>query len=338
MKKIILFVLTIVIIFSAYAAWKIFGAAVSTPSGEFFYIKTGAVYADLKNELLEKKFLKSNFWFEQTSKILQFKKVKAGRYKITKGMSIYHLVKMLKNGNQVPVNLVITKLRTKEDLAKKMGSIFEFDSLQALQFLTNQDSLKTLGLDTNTVMTAVLPNTYTFYWNTTPGKVFRKLFAESQKFWTNERKEKASLLGLSTQQVYTLASIVDEETNIKADKDTIASVYLNRYKKGMKLESCPTIKYAMKNFTLTRIYDKYLQTTSPYNTYQNPGLPPGPICTPQPETIDLVLNVPQTDYLYFAAKSDLKGGSVFATSYKDHLKNAKEYQQALDKRGSMNTQ
>lgn len=192
-----------------------------------------------------------------------------------------------------------------------------------------------MGLDTNTVMTAVLPNTYTFFWNSTPEKVFKKLYNESLKFWTPYRKQKADSLGLTPQQVYILASIVDEETNIKADKFNIASVYLNRYKKGMKLESCPTIKYAMKNFTLTRIYDKYLETESPYNTYRIKGLPPGPICTPQPETIDQVLNTPETAYLYFVANSDMKGGTIFTSDYKDHLKYAKEYQKALDRQDSI---
>jgi UPF0755 protein len=162
------------------------------------------------------------------------------------------------------------------------------------------------------------------------------LYGEAQNFWTPVRKQKADSLGLSPQQVYILASIVEEETNIKADKFNIASVYLNRYKKGMNLESCPTVKFAMKNFTLTRIYEKYLQIESPYNTYRNKGLPPGPICTPQPETIDQVLNVPETEYLYFVANSDMKGGTIFTSDYKKHLKFAKEYQEALDKRDSLN--
>ena len=335
-KKIIFSVILFVIAFAVFFGLKFFGSATSTPEGEFFYIKTGAVYADVKKDLVAKGFIQSSKWFDLASKIFRYKKIKAGRYKITKGMSLYRLVQKLRNGVQSPVNLVITKLRTKEDLARRLGNYFEFDSLQAIRFLNNKDSLNKFSLDTNTVLTAVFPNTYTFYWNTTPEKVFEKLYDESKKFWTSARKQKADSLGLSPKQVYILASIVDEETNIKADKYNIASVYLNRYKKGMKLESCPTIKFAMKNFTLTRILNKYLETVSPYNTYQNVGLPPGPICTPQPETVDLVLNAPATEYLYFAAKSDLEGGTVFATNFKDHLKNAKEYQKALDKREAMN--
>lgn len=334
-KKIILALILIVVFAAAFFYWKFFGSAVSTPSGEFFYVKTGSGYDDVKNELLNKKFLHSGKWFDLTAKILSYKKIKPGRYKLAKGMSLVELVRKLKNGNQSPVNLVITKLRTREDLAKKLGSYFEFDSLQAINYLDNADSLKPFSLDTNTVMTAVLPNTYTFYWNITPGKVFRRLYDESLKFWTPERKQKADSLQLTPRQVYILASIVDEETNITGDKYKISSVYLNRYRKGMKLESCPTIKFAMKDFALTRIYDKYLDTPSPYNTYRNAGFPPGPICTPQPATIDLVLNTPPTDYLYFAAASDMRGGTIFTSDYKEHLKNARAYQKEFDRRDSM---
>ena len=334
-KKIIISLTLIVIIAAAFIGRKFFGPAVSTPEGEFFYIKTGATYADVKNDLINKRFLPTDKWFDLASKILKYKKIKPGRYKLTKGMNLYDLIRKLKIGNQAPVNLVITKLRTKEDLARRLSNYFEFDSLQAINYLNNGDSLKKIGLDTNTLLTAILPNTYTFYWTTTPEKVFRRLYNESEKFWTPARKQKADSLGFSPIQVYILASIVDEETNIKDDKYKISSVYLNRYNKGMKLESCPTIKFAMKNFTLTRILNKYLQTVSPYNTYQNAGLPPGPICTPQPETIDLVLNTPQTNYLYFAAASDMKGGTIFTSDYKEHLKNAKAYQKEFDKRDSM---
>jgi UPF0755 protein len=335
-KKIIFTVILLTLVIAGFLGWKFFGPAVSTSQGEYLFIRTGADFADVKNELLVKKFIQNGEWFERASQIFRYKKIRAGRYKLQNGMSFYKLVQVLKEGKQAPVNFVITKMRTKEDLAKRMGNIFEFDSLQAIRFLENNDSLKKLGLDTNTLLTAVIPNTYSFLWNSTPDKVFKRLYSESQKFWTPLRRQKADSLGLTPQQVYILASIVDEETNIFDDKYNIASVYLNRYKKGMKLESCPTIKFAMKNFGLTRILNKYLETVSPYNTYRNTGLPPGPICTPQPETIDQVLNAPATDYLYFAAKSDFKGGTVFATNYNDHLKNAKEYQQALNKREAAN--
>jgi UPF0755 protein len=275
--------------------------------------------------------INNQFWFDQVAKYADYpKKVKAGKYKVTDGMSLFHLIKMLRRGNQVPVNLVITKLRTKEDLARKIGDNFEVDSSTVMNFLSEEDSLQQFEVDTNTVMTDVIPNTYTYTWNTSMKNIFKKLYAEKQKFWNNDRKQKAEHLNLTPKQVYTLASIVEEETNKEEDKGKIASVYLNRLKKGMKLAADPTVKYALRDFALRRIYQKYLQVPSPYNTYLNQGLPPGPICTPSVKTIDAVLNAPETDYLFFVARSDFSGFSDFASDYKQHEAYAKAYQQALD--------
>ncbi len=180
------------------------------------------------------------------------------------------------------------------------------------------------------MMTIVIPNTYTFTWNTSLGKILKTLYTEEKKFWNNKRVQEAERIALSPQEVYTLASIVEEETNKQGDKGKIASVYLNRKRKGMRLAADPTIKFAMKNFELKRIYIKYLNYPSPYNTYLNAGLPPGPICTPSIKTIDAVLNMPETNYLFFGARSDFSGYSDFATTYSEHLIYAKAYQQALD--------
>ena len=297
----------------------------------FLYIRTGSIYRDVKDSLLKNNMINNQFWFDQVAKYADYpKKVKAGKYKVTDGMSLFHLIKMLRRGNQVPVNLVITKLRTKEDLARKIGDNFEVDSSTVMNFLSEEDSLQQFEVDTNTVMTDVIPNTYTYTWNTSMKNIFKKLYAEKQKFWNNDRKQKAEHLNLTPKQVYTLASIVEEETNKEEDKGKIASVYLNRLKKGMKLAADPTVKYALRDFALRRIYQKYLQVPSPYNTYLNQGLPPGPICTPSVKTIDAVLNAPETDYLFFVARSDFSGFSDFASDYKQHEAYAKAYQQALD--------
>lgn len=237
---------------------------------------------------------------------------------------------MLRSGKQVPVNLVITKLRTKEDLAKKISGNFEVDSLTVINFLNNSDSLQTFNVDTNTVMTDVIPNTYTYTWNTPVKNIFKKLYIEEQNFWNKERLEKAQRLQLTPKQIYTLASIVEEETNKQDDKGKIASVYINRLRKGMKLAADPTVKFAMRDFGLKRIYHKHLEYVSPYNTYLNTGLPPGPICTPSIKTIDAVLDSPQTDYLFFVARADFSGYSNFASTYEQHQVYAKAYQQALD--------
>jgi UPF0755 protein len=231
---------------------------------------------------------------------------------------------------------VITKLRTPEDLAKKIGAMFECDSSQMIGFMKNPDSLRSFGVDSNTVMAVVMPYTYSIRWNTTPKKLFQNFIIAFKNFWTDERKQKADSIHLTPVQVSTLASIIEEETNNKNDKPVIASVYLNRLAIGMPLQADPTIKYAMKDFKLKRIYHAFLNVASPYNTYSNKGLPPGPICTPSIETIDAVLNAPKTSYLYFVASSNFDGSSVFSSTLSQHLKNAKAYQQALDKLDSPN--
>jgi UPF0755 protein len=330
-RKAILFILLIVALVVIYCLWNVFGPVIQNPDNRFLYIKTGSNYQSVKDSLVKNKMLTNTFWFDKIAGYTHYpQKVKAGKYKVADGMSLYHLIKMLGTGKQVPVNLVITKLRTKEDLAKKIAANFETDSLTVMDFLNNEDSLRQFDVDTNTVMTDVIPNTYTYTWNTSIKNIFKKLYREEQKFWTDERRQKAARLGLTPKQVYTLASIVEEETNKQEDKGKIASVYVNRLKKGMKLAADPTVKFALKDFSLKRIYQKHLEFSSPYNTYLNSGLPPGPICTPSIKTIEAVLNSPDTDYLFFVARSDFSGYSDFASSYQQHQVYAKAYQQALD--------
>ncbi|HEV8270542.1 MAG TPA: endolytic transglycosylase MltG [Chitinophagaceae bacterium] len=335
MKKTFGFVLILVLILVLFAAWKVFGPSVIAPEEKFLYIKTGETFGQVKDELISKNIISSARWFDWTAGALTFNSVKAGKYEIKKNMSLFELIRVLKNGRQTPVKLVITKLRLKEDFARKLGQQFEFDSLAAIQFITNNDSLKTFGLDSNTVMAAVMPDTYSFFWNSTPEKVFQKLFEHWKQYWNDERKRKAEAIHLTPVQVTVLASIVDEEVNIKSEKEKISSVYINRLDKKMNMQSCPTIKYALRDFGLKRIYEKYLTVQSPYNTYINEGLPPGPICTAQPETIDIVLNAPQTDYLYFVANSDFSGTHIYTTNYADHLKYAKLFAEAQDRQDSI---
>src|SRR5688500_6093978 len=195
-----------------FVAWKIVGPSVSTPAGEFFYIKTGSTYETVKEDLSSQKYIQSTSWFDWTSKILRFKNVKPGRYKITKGMSLWKLVRRLRAGNQSQVNFVITKIRTKEDFARRAGNSFEFDSLQMISFLSNQDSLQHYGLDPNTVTAAILAVTYELNWNSSTEKVFQHCFADYKRFWTKDRLVKADRLHLDRIEVTTIASIGDEET------------------------------------------------------------------------------------------------------------------------------
>ena len=257
-------------------------------------------------------------------------KMKPGRYEIKKGQSIVDIVRMLKNGRLAEVKLVINRVRTKSELARLISKQFFTDSLEVIQFLQSADSLGTLGLDTTLLFTKIIPDTYHFYADATMPVILQKLQAAATKFWLkNNRLQKAESLGLSPEQVYILASIVDEETNYTEDKYKIASVYINRLAKQMPLQACPTIKYAMNDFTITRIYEKYLNNPSPYNTYRVKGLPPGPICLPSPKVVDAVLNRADVDYIYMCAKPDYSGRHNFAVSGAEHMRNADAFQSWL---------
>jgi UPF0755 protein len=331
-KKIIRYIFIAFIGVLLFFTWRIFG-----PNTHFeeakksFFIKTGSGFSKVESDLEKNGIIENTRTFRRLAKLFNYNKnIIPGKYVIQRGASMYSILKTLKSGRQTPVNLVITKLRTKEDFAEKIAANFENDSAAVIGFLNSNDSLAAFSLDSNTVMTAVMPNTYSILWNTPFSKIFKRLYAEQQRFWNNERKEKSKALGLTTQQVYTLASIVEEETNKEEDKGKIASVYINRLNKGMRLGADPTVKFALKDFGLKRIYEKHLRVESPYNTYLNSGLPPGPICTPSLKTIDAVLDAPATSYLYFVAKPELNGYSNFASTYEEHLRFAKAYQQALD--------
>ncbi len=331
MRRAILIFLVLISVAVIFLLWNVFGPAVKNPSGKYLYVPTNGTFAGLKDSLVQNGFLSGFYFFDKLSDYASLQKnIKPGKYKVDNGMSLYHLVRKLRSGRQEQVNLVITKIRTPEDLAARLGRILEIDSSTAMNFLKSNDSLNKFGVDTSTVLTDVLPNTYTFFWTSKMSTVFDKLNKAKKKFWNSERIEAASRHGLTPDGVYILASIVEEETNMQSDKGKIASVYINRLNKGMPLAADPTVKYALKDFSLKRIYQKHLEVASPYNTYKNAGLPPGPICTPSEKTIDAVLNAPETNYLFFVAKPDFSGYSNFATTYTEHLKYAKDYQQALD--------
>lgn len=333
MKRIFRLVLLLLVVAIAITGWLFFGSATGFKEKEkYLYIPTNDATKEKVLELLQKDSLvtRTGIFTLLANKVDYWKNIKPGKYKITSGDNIVNIVRMLKNGRQTPVNLIITKLRLKEDLASMIGKRFECDSASVMAFLLNKDTLAKYNLDSNTVMTTVFPETYTYFWNTTPSKIFHKLYAHYVAFWTDERKTLAKAKGLTPQTAYTLASIVEEETNRASDKPLIASVYLNRLKQGMPLQADPTVKYAMRNFSLKRIYTKYIRTVSPYNTYMNRGLPPGPICTPSSQTIEAILQAPATNYIFFVAKPDFSGYSNFATTVAEHAKNAKAYQKALD--------
>ncbi len=301
--------------------------------GEYLYIHTGSDYEQVKSALKEGGFIRDMGSFDLMAEKANYpKNVHPGKYHIAKGMSNYSIVRMLRSGRQTPVKLVIGKVRRKQDFIRMVSANLEADSGVLKQMFNDTVYLAQFGLDTNTVMCGVMPDTYEFYWNTNADKAFRKIEKSYARFWTEERKAKAKVKNLTPQETIIVASIVEEETNKNDEKPTIASVYLNRKNKGMKLQADPTAKFAYGDFTLRRITSAQTGLASPYNTYYITGLPIGPICTPGAASINAVLNAPSNTYLYFCAKGDGSGGHLFATTYEEHLKNAARYHQILDAR------
>lgn len=335
MKRLLKILAALFLVAALYLCWLFFAPASSYEGvNPFLYIRTGAANKEsVLQSLKDSSLIKHPGAFEWLGNRLNiWQKLRPGKYEVSKSESVFSLVRKLRNNRQVQVNLVITKLRTKNDLAQLVGKKFETPADVFLQYLNSTDSVSQFGFDTTTIMSMVLPDTYSYYWSTTPARILQKLQQQHKKFWTDERRKKAAALGLTTEQVYTLASIVEEETLRNDEKPIISSVYLNRLRKNMYLGADPTVKFAVGDFSLKRIYFGHINSTAsnPYNTYKNKGLPPGPICTPQAVTIDAVLNTKPTNYLFFCAKPNGNGYHAFAENETDHFKNAKAYQDWLN--------
>ncbi len=259
--------------------------------------------------------------------------IHTGRYAINPGEGAFMVFRHIKNGVQSPISLTIPEARTTERLAKLLSGKLMIDSATIAKSLKDSAFCAKYGYDTTTVVALFIPNTYSIYWNVGMEKFMERMKKEHRDFWNEERRQKAEAMGMNAVQVATMASIIDEETANNAEKPMIAGMYYNRIKAGMPLQADPTIKFAWKDFGLRRIYHKLLYIDSPYNTYKNTGLPPGPIKVASIAGIDAVLNHVDHDYLYMCAKEDFSGTHNFAKTYEEHLKNAARYSEALNKRG-----
>ncbi|MFM7710675.1 MAG: endolytic transglycosylase MltG [Ferruginibacter sp.] len=332
LKKIVLGTVIVFTLLFLIAAWLFFGSAVvCSQKDSFLKIRSTDRMDDVLNQLIKQDFLNDTKTFSFLASLYGYSDpIKPGKYALYDGMSLFSLVRTLKAGQQKEVRLVIGKSRLNEELAGKLGRHLEADSTDIIRFLQSPDSLKSYNLEPTTAFMAFIPNTYNVWWNGHFGRTFKRLYDQQQLFWKGERTDKAARAGLTKKEVYIIASLVEEETNRKTDKPIIASVYINRVRKGMRLESCPTIKYARKDFAMTRILNEHLQVVSPYNTYKNNGLPPGPICIPSIESIDAVLNAPPTEFLFFSANSAMNGDTDFSKTYEEHLRKAVIYQRRLD--------
>ena len=258
---------------------------------------------------------------------------RTGRYAIGPNESTFAVMRKMKNGQQQAVMLTIPESRTMQKLAAVLGRKLMMDSVEIAAALIDDAYCQRWGYDTCTIAALFVPNTYEVYWNTTLDHFMERMVKEHDAFWNKERTAKAEAAQLTPDEVCTLASIIDEETANNDEKPMIAGMYLNRLHKNMPLQADPTVKFALKNFELRRIYHDMLFFDSPYNTYRNTGLPPGPIKIASVKGIDAVLNYVRHDYLYMCAKEDFSGTHNFAVSYAEHLRNAARYAKALNERG-----
>lgn len=256
-----------------------------------------------------------------------------GYYRFPAKIGDKHLIHRVQAGIESPVRITWTNaVRTREQLAGKLSHQLLLDSAAIVSRLNSTDYMSKYGLNRETAVCMFLPNTYEVYWTWDADQLFSRMRKEYDRFWTDERQFKADSLHLTREEVITLASIVESETNRLSEYPQIAALYLNRLRKGMHLQACPTVIFASGNFKTRRVLKRHLAIESPYNTYKNLGLPPGPIRCTRGTTVDAVLNAPPTNVLYMCANPDFSGTHVFSTTFAQHAATARLYQQALNER------
>ncbi len=332
--KISMILFSVLLIVMGIRAYYIFGYIFkpNVARDTILFIPTGHEYQQVENLILNQEIVKSKNAFQWVVRRKKYKEsVRPGRYFLKKGMNTNELVNLLRSGSQSPVRVTFNNVRTSEELAGKIAPYFESDSAAFMAVFNDPNLLAQYNFDKTTFLALPIPNTYEFYWNTTPEKFIERMYDEYNKYWNEERKSKAGQLGLSPLEVSILASIVQEETNKNDEKATIAGVYLNRLKRGMPLQADPTVKFAWGDFSVRRITLAMLEIDSPYNTYTISGLPPGPICFPEISSLEGVLNAQKHQYLYFCAHENLSGQHRFARTLSEHNANAARYHSALNK-------
>ena len=295
-------------------------------------IEDNTDFKTLTNQLIEDTLLNDIISFSFLSKLMKYSEnVKEGNYKVKMNMSNYELISMLRSGNQTPINITFSYSRKINDLAQNISQKLKISEKELMDYII-KNGLSNYGFDSQNIIGMFLPDTYEVYWDITPKKLLDKMKEEYDKFWNSERIRKLKRVNLSKNEVITLASIVASETNKIDEADRIAGVYINRLRKKMLLQADPTLIFAANDFSIRRVLNKHKKIKSPYNTYMNKGLPPGPIRLSPKKYIDAVLNFEDHRYIYFCAKDDFSGYHEFAITLSEHNKNARKFQRALNKR------
>ncbi len=336
-RKIVLIALAIVILIAAFILpryyYIYFADNVKVTEKTYLYVPSNASFEQLKDSLEQGDILKrANYFYDLANDRELATRFKPGRYAIQPEMNNRNIINMLIAGNQEPVNISFRNIRLKENFAGFVAKRLEFDSLSFIQLLDSTEFITQYGFNKNNIYTMFIPNSYEMFWNTSAENFFVRMNKEYKNFWTAERLKKAENLKLTPQDVTVLASIVDAEALADKEMPTIAGLYLNRLRRGIKLEADPTVIFANNDFTIRRVLNRHLTKESPYNTYRVKGLPPGPIMMPSINAIDATLNPETHNYLFMCAKEDFSGYHNFAATLTEHLVNARKFQQALNER------
>lgn len=334
----IIFILLTICIGAAYYGYRqVFGPALQIKSGQVaFYIPSGWSDKEVYNDLIDRGIVtkpKALRWV-MNRKNYDGSLVVSGKYILKDGMSANTLIDYLRAGNgEEEVKIIITPTRTVQELAGKAAANIEADSVQILDLITDPEVARQYGFNSRTFISMFLPDTYRAEWDTDANEFIARMATEYKKFWNEKRKQEAAELGLSQSEVSTLASIVQaEQQSHPEERPIIAGLYLNRLRRGMRLQSDPTVVYAIGDFSINRVLTKQLSVDSPYNTYIHSGLPPGPINIPSKQAIDAVLNADQNDFIFMCAKADFSGFHAFAKNHAQHIRNANAFQNALNQR------
>ena len=283
MSKIVKRILVFVIIIMALVAvmggigyYYVFSPNTVVTDDGILYIRDSNSVAQVFKTLRSRGYIKNPNTLSSVAKLKKFSSsVKSGKYKIRDGMNNNELVNMFRVGNQVPVHFTFNNMRTIEEFADEAQEELAVSKDELMALLTDSDVLAELGFNSNTILAMFIPNTYEIYWNIPAMDLLKRMKKEYARFWNENRMAKAREIGLSPEEVITLASIIEEETVKAEEYPVIAGVYMNRLNKGIKLDACPTLKFVLGDFTISRILDRHMQIDSPYNTYMYAGLPPG---------------------------------------------------------------
>ena len=328
----------------AIAAWitydyykKIYANSIQLDQDEMFiYVPTASTLSTLTAKLVEEGVLVDTASFFWVADKKSFTKPIAGRYLLKREMSNNELVNLLRSGMQEPVKVTVSSARELSKIAGKVARQLELDSIELYEALRSPELANQYGFSTLNFQTMIIPNTYEFYWNTDAESFLMRMANEYKRFWNEERKAKAKKIGLSQSEVTILASIVQEEQQEHPEERArVAGLYLNRLKKGMRLQSDPTLIFAFGDYSIKRVLNVHKEIESPYNTYKYAGLPPGPINIPQMSSIVAVLNAEKHNYLYMCAKADFSGFHEFSTSLSQHNRYAEAYRRELNRRRIM---